>query len=114
MLHKIAGLPPSVSVASLQKIGLRPLAAPVEQESKQDHFHYQVRSAKTIAAVPLEPEIEKAFERAKRQIEQVERSNGPRAPQPGDDVIVTTLGTGSAMPSKYRNGTNSALYNIPE
>jgi vacuolar-type H+-ATPase subunit E/Vma4 len=27
-----------------------------------------------------------------------------QAQEPGDDLVVTTLGTGSAMPSKYRNG----------
>ena len=27
-----------------------------------------------------------------------------RVPKPGHDVVITTLGTGSALPSKYRNG----------
>lgn len=28
---------------------------------------------------------------------------------PGSDVVITTLGTGSAMPSKYRNGASTSL-----
>jgi ribonuclease Z len=31
------------------------------------------------------------------------------APAPGDDIVVTTLGTGSAIPSKYRNVSSTYL-----
>ncbi|TIB94212.1 hypothetical protein E3Q19_00555 [Wallemia mellicola] len=33
----------------------------------------------------------------------------PPEEQPGDDVVVTTLGTGSALPSKYRNVSSTLL-----
>jgi hypothetical protein len=33
--------------------------------------------------------------------------------QPGDDVIITCLGTGSAMPGKYRNGILFNPYSYP-
>lgn len=33
--------------------------------------------------------------------------------QPGDDVVVTALGTGSSMPSKYRNGQSPSSLHSP-
>lgn len=42
-------------------------------------------------------------EDAKTSIDRSERLE-KRTPQPGDQLIVTTTGTGSATPSKYRNG----------
>jgi ribonuclease Z len=48
------------------------------------------------------PEYALACEEARRNVE-----NDPRATvtasKPGENIIVTTLGTGSAIPSKYRN-----------
>lgn len=53
-------------------------------------------------------EIMEMYNVVKRVIDE----EGPkRVERKGDDVVVTTLGTGSALPSKYRNGT-SVLYVI--
>jgi len=43
-----------------------------------------------------------ACEEARRNVANDPRSNASDA-KPGDDITVTTLGTGSAIPSKYRN-----------
>ena len=45
-------------------------------------------------------EAREAFEIAK---EAVSAEEGSYPAQPGDDVIITSLGTGSAAPGKYRN-----------
>jgi len=45
-------------------------------------------------------EAREVFEIAK---EAVSAEEGSYPAQPGDDVIITSLGTGSAAPGKYRN-----------
>jgi len=45
-------------------------------------------------------EARNAFEIAK---EAVSVEDGSYPAQPGDDVVITSLGTGSAAPGKYRN-----------
>lgn len=45
-------------------------------------------------------ECQKAIDKAKAAADQVKLSGA----FPGDDVQVITLGTGSSLPSKYRNG----------
>ena len=45
-------------------------------------------------------EARNAFETAK---EAVSAEEGSYPAQPGDDVVITSLGTGSAAPGKYRN-----------
>jgi len=40
--------------------------------------------------------------KARAKVAELAQTKGER--QPGDDVVVTALGTGSSMPSKYRNG----------
>lgn len=50
------------------------------------------------------------FKNVEEEIEREEVERGllkDGKKKPGDDVVVTTLGTGSALPSKYRNGKSS-------
>lgn len=53
------------------------------------------------------PEFVKEVLQAREEIwmEQIE----PRVESPGDDLVVSPLGTGSSLPSKYRNGALSTL-----
>jgi len=47
---------------------------------------------------------------------EVTRAGESEERKPGDDVVITTLGTGSSLPSKYRNGEPidlSFLFAIP-
>lgn len=48
------------------------------------------------------PEYTLACEAAQSTVASDPRSSTPST-APGDDIVVTTLGTGSAIPSKYRN-----------
>lgn len=61
--------------------------------SEQELFD---RFDKTIPAFTAE------VRKARAKVAELAPTRGER--QPGDDVVVTALGTGSSMPSKYRNG----------
>ena len=50
------------------------------------------------------PEQKSSFKQAKKDMLELGSSRVVE-PGPGDDFRITTLGTGSALPSKYRNGT---------
>jgi ribonuclease Z len=49
----------------------------------------------------ITPALLALFRKVRSEVEAEEPS---RPKGPGDDVVITTLGTGSALPSKYRNG----------
>lgn len=49
------------------------------------------------------PEYIEAVKAAQESVAEAEKLRGDVPSQPGDDIVVTTLGTGSAVPSKYRN-----------
>ena len=83
-------------------IGLRPPRPPF--------FEVFQKNADTIRAVAADPESVElpastlnTFAKAKALAASVE----PVSAQPGDDVVIIPLGTSSAVPNKYRNGTYS-------
>lgn len=41
----------------------------------------------------------------RKAVQKAEAERNKQSPSPGDHLLVTTTGTGSATPSKYRNGT---------
>lgn len=49
----------------------------------------------------ISPDLVKFFDQIQTEVSGEARI---RERQAGDDVVITTLGTGSALPSKYRNG----------
>jgi hypothetical protein len=53
------------------------------------------------AQANISRELAELFARVKKRVLEEEIT---RTSKPGDDVVVTTLGTGSSLPSKYRNG----------
>lgn len=57
------------------------------------------------------PEYAMAAVQARQAVRADPRWEGKEA-KPGDDIVITTLGTGSAIPSKYRNVSSTHL-NIP-
>lgn len=96
--YLVSGLPPNTHNASHQFISLRPLGNPEEQPLETfvpglDPFDLINDEIKQV-------EVREAFEIAK---EAVSAEDGSYPTQPGDDVIITSLGTGSAAPGKYRN-----------
>ncbi|TYJ56176.1 hypothetical protein B9479_003162 [Cryptococcus floricola] len=58
------------------------------------------------------PEYAEACKKAQDAVRADPRSNEVQGGEPGDDLVITTLGTGSAIPSKYRN-VSSTLLTIP-
>jgi hypothetical protein len=94
----VSSLPLNTHNASHQFISLRPLRKPEEQPLETlvpdtDPFD-------SINDATKRMEARDAFEIAK---EAVSAEDGSYPVQPGDDVIITSLGTGSAAPGKYRN-----------
>ncbi|OCF42970.1 hypothetical protein I317_03191 [Kwoniella heveanensis CBS 569] len=55
------------------------------------------------------PEYAQAVDAAREAVSSDPRTTGSSTPRPGDDITVTTLGTGSAIPSKYRNVSSTHL-----
>ncbi|KAF8639102.1 hypothetical protein AX17_001745 [Amanita inopinata Kibby_2008] len=133
-LSLISNLPRSTrQMASNHTISMRPFKAPTIETPAQDNFHPTV---KTLEPVPLPPWTAKKFRRAKKSVEMAlkkskhrrsvegsrsESESGSESDdrglvtarvQGGKDVGVLPLGTGSAIPSKYRN-VSSTLILIP-
>jgi len=79
---------------------MRLATAPVKQSFALDldRFHPAY-----INGLELEPAMQECFEKAKAEVAAFIESN-QRPEVPGSDVRIITLGTGSAVPSKYRNG----------
>ncbi|RKP27855.1 beta-lactamase-like protein, partial [Syncephalis pseudoplumigaleata] len=57
-------------------------------------------------------EFTAAIEQAHRALEEERAAHAPDAEHPGHEIVVTTLGTGSALPSKCRN-VSATLLQIP-
>ena len=75
----------------------------------KDEFHpalQKINEGKTLSI--LSPDMYKTINRIRTAI----HDETCRPQQPGDNVIITTLGTGSALPSKTRNGEARLLYLI--
>ena len=91
--------------ASRQFISLRPLGKPEEQSLET--FVPDIDPFDLINDATIREEAREAFEIAREAVS-VEEGSYPA--QPGDDVIITSLGTGSAAPGKYRNCPWPLLY----
>ncbi|KIM28972.1 hypothetical protein M408DRAFT_329016 [Serendipita vermifera MAFF 305830] len=99
--QSLPSLPPVLKVVTSRRqvIGMRPLLEP-ENEVILNQFE----GDEMLAAVE-----DRSFKGIK---EKVMAELAPSVVQPGDDVSVTCLGTGSAMPGKYRN-VSGLLLQIP-
>ncbi|KAI0694223.1 hypothetical protein BC835DRAFT_1415475 [Cytidiella melzeri] len=90
-------------------ISVRPPQPPVsEEESTYGRNLYSACTSST--PIPLTLATADAFETAKEKLRTLQSSE--RVSRPGDDVVVTPLGTSSAAPSKARN-VSSTLIQIP-
>jgi ribonuclease Z len=78
-------------------VDIHPPRAPVYNTPAHDRFH---DAATAETSLVLDESLQQRFREAQVLIE----STTPRSPAPGDDVQVIPLGTGSALPMKYRNG----------
>lgn len=104
-------LPPSSTTSQLllpnHEISMHPLGPPhiIPHHMKDRPFpssQADLAWARDVLATEI-PEYAQACSRAKASVEADPRYQTPGSSQPGDDIVVTTLGTGSAIPSKYRN-----------
>ncbi|KAF5379502.1 hypothetical protein D9615_006481 [Tricholomella constricta] len=107
-LESIPSLPPSSCLlASSQELNMRSPAPPVLKET-HDSFH---SAASSDRPPTLPAKTSEKFIAAKKNVEEYIASGKLHVPQ-GADVKVIPLGTGSAVPSKYRN-VSSTLIQIP-
>jgi hypothetical protein len=106
LLPAFAAVPGMPSKASLMQantlLSIRPQQPPV-QETLYDGFDYFHHVIQSPLPLPLPQLTMDRFSTAKAVVQDKAKS-GILVARPGDDVAVTTLGTGSAVPSKYRNG----------
>jgi ribonuclease Z len=78
-------------------IPIRPSGPPSTDTQWEDKFHPRVQSSEDLLA----PATQKKFNKAHALVASKEAEMSKIFP--GSDVEVTTLGTGSALPTKYRN-----------
>jgi len=115
-------------MAAHQTISMRPFKPPTIEMTVQDNFHPAMNANVPVC---LPPWTAKKFKIARKSVASVSKrsrrhsrspgsgkssrgSESDRAPSPrrGRDVGVLPLGTGSAAPSKYRNGTMDQISSL--
>ncbi|RDB18569.1 Ribonuclease Z, mitochondrial [Hypsizygus marmoreus] len=112
ILNNIPGIPASTHLmSSSQLIPMRPPAPPLNETFAKsgDMFHPAVSSD---APTPLPSLTRERFADAQKNVEDFSKSGKVHVPK-GADVKIIPLGTGSAIPTKYRN-VSSTLIQIPE
>ncbi|KAG5640501.1 hypothetical protein DXG03_008289 [Asterophora parasitica] len=106
-IESIPNLPATARLLiSSQEFNMRSPAPPILKETR-DSFHAAASSEKLPT---LPPKTSEKFEIAKKNVEDHIASG---TVPPGADVKIIPLGTGSAVPSKYRN-VSSTLIQIPK
>ena len=100
MPSAISGLSSFVEVMDPNhRTTLRPPKAPEIIPVERDIFHEAVKADPSLS---LSQEMKTKFEEAKAAVTAAQSNY--LAKEPGSDVVVVPFGTGSASPSKYRNG----------
>ncbi|KAG2011926.1 3' tRNA processing endoribonuclease, variant 2 [Coprinopsis cinerea AmutBmut pab1-1] len=100
------------------RIGVRPYAPPKldPQTEGKDLFHPLVEGKKLgegeSIEVQLPEETVEKFEQAREAVKKIAEGAAKPVERPGDDVVVVPLGTGSAVPGRYRT-VSSTLIQIP-
>lgn len=91
--NQVTELPAGLKVVASRRqfVGMRPLLEPMDEGTRS-----QLEGTELLDAADG-----RLFHGVK---EKITAEGLPSIPQPGDDVVITCLGTGSAMPGKYRNG----------
>ncbi|KAI3607358.1 3 trna processing endoribonuclease [Moniliophthora roreri] len=111
-LSAVTDLPKNVHlmVANLQT-SMRPAGPPIpdEEAATFDLFHPVVTSP---AGIEYSADTQQCFDEAKKQVARAQSEMDHKSIPKGADVRIITLGTGSAIPSKYRN-VSGTLIMIP-
>ncbi len=128
-ISEIPNLPPSTQpMAAHQTISMRPFKPPTIETTVQDNFH---PAMKANVPVSLPPWTVKKFKIAKKSAASASIRSRRHSRSPGSgksssgsesdsthslgrgrNVGVLPLGTGSAAPSKYRNGTFDQIFSL--
>lgn len=96
---------PALDTISLSGGIIDPLSIGIERVTVFSEAELMERFDKTIPAYTAKARETRACVQALKGL------RGEK--QPGDDVVVTALGTGSSMPSKYRNGQSPSSLHTP-
>lgn len=98
----VTGLPPKTTLSQPNTIlHVRPSRPPTQDESaRADEFNPLVAAG---SLPELSDSVKGRFAAVTRRVSDRVRRGSP-ASQPGDDVVITPLGTGSAIPTLTRNG----------
>ena len=101
----VPNLPPNTEPLQLDhQIGLNPIT-PLQVTPAPGMMDKFKPALEAEITGKHDPNISSALSALFRKVRaEVEADEPSRPKQPGDDVVITTLGTGSALPSKYRNG----------
>lgn len=104
----VVGLPSHVHpMCAGLSVSMHPSRPPAHDANaqKSDFFH---PAALSDSLVNLPPSTLARFAEVQKHV----RLNHDRGDTPGKDVLVCTLGTGSAMPTKSRNGTSPTVLSL--
>ena len=84
-------------------VHVRPPKPPMKDDkAKEDEFNTLIQSG---SLPELSDSVKVRFAAVTAQVNK-RIGRGSPAAQPGDDIVITTLGTGSAVPTPTRNGTS--------
>ncbi len=107
----ITGLPAKAVPAEPNTLlHVRPVRPPVQDElAREDEFNPLVAAG---SLPELSDSVMEKFAAVKAAVAERMGRDSP-AIAPGDDVVITPLGTGSAVPTKMRNGELGAVQVYP-
>ncbi|KAH6915798.1 tRNA processing endoribonuclease [Coprinopsis sp. MPI-PUGE-AT-0042] len=116
-LSAVEGLPPSVNLMEPNlRIGIRPHSKPAKDPhaDERDLFHPLLKNKSESGDIPvnLPQETIAKFEDARSKVAVLGEGLSDASKRPGDDIVVVPLGTGSAIPGRYRT-VSSTLIQIP-
>ncbi|RUP50799.1 hypothetical protein BC936DRAFT_137640 [Jimgerdemannia flammicorona] len=87
-----------------------PVLSRPEQQSLFDHHNPKSKAVEILEELH---EYKALAIDVRAEVAKIAATVAQREKRPGDDVVITTLGTGSAIPSKYRN-VSATLLEIPD
>ncbi|RUP50800.1 hypothetical protein BC936DRAFT_137640 [Jimgerdemannia flammicorona] len=113
LLESLPNLPRNTTpLSNLLQFQLEPspvLSRP-EQQSLFDHHNPKSKAVEILEELH---EYKALAIDVRAEVAKIAATVAQREKRPGDDVVITTLGTGSAIPSKYRN-VSATLLEIPD
>ena len=86
------------------RTSIRPPREPVVESPYNEERHKLIRDALYGPGVEIPAAMRDAFAEARSRYAAIEATMEDARARPGDDVVVTPLGTSSALPNLYRNG----------